>query len=379
MSRPSVIVIGAGVVGCTVAYELAKAGARVQVFDTRAPGQGATRASAGILAPFIEGHGSAALRELGTRSLDLYDGFISRLREDLGVPGEGESPREIPYERTGTLELAMSDEEADRLRALSASLSGLGVESSWVEPSGFATVEPHASPEAKGGLLIPTHGYVGVTALTLGAMEAARKLYARFKSETGAIRILTLPNRRIGVKTTHATWEADRVVLAAGSWSSNITVEGADTVPVKPIRGQLLQLQSAPGTLNRVLWGPGGYLVPWVDGAVLVGSTVEDVGFDESHTEEAVTRLRDMAVSLVPSLANAPLIDVRTGLRPKGPDDLPVLGPSRVIPGLIYATAHYRNGVLFVPLTAQLVADLVFNRGGDAALEHLQPSRVGKL
>jgi glycine oxidase len=379
VSRPSVIVIGAGVVGCTVAYELAKAGARVQVFETRAPGQGATRASAGILAPFIEGHGSAALRELGTRSLDLYDGFISRLREDLGVPAEGESPREIPYERTGTFELAMSDEEADRLRALSASLSGLGVESSWVEPSGFSTVETHASPEAKGGLLIPTHGYVGVTALTLAAMEAARKLYARFKSETGAIRISTLPNGRIGVKTTHATWEADRVVLAAGSWSSSITVEGADTVPVKPIRGQLLQLQSAPGILNRVLWGPGGYLVPWVDGSVLVGSTVEDVGFDESHTEEAVTRLRDMAVSLVPSLANAPVIDVRTGLRPKGPDDLPVLGPSRVIPGLIYATAHYRNGVLFVPLTAQLVADLVFNRGGDAALRHLQPSRVGKL
>ena len=154
--------------------------------------------------------------------------------------------------------------------------------------------------------------------------------------------------------TSRATWEADRVVLAAGSWSSHITVEGADTVPVKPIRGQLLQLQAAPGAMTRVVWGPGGYLVPWVDGSVLVGSTVEDVGFDESHTDEAVTRLRDMAVSLVPSLAAAPTSEVRTGLRPKGPDDVPMLGPSRVIPGLIYATAHYRNGVLFVPLTAQL-------------------------
>lgn len=379
MSRPSVIIIGAGVVGCTVAYELAKAGARVQVLETRAPGQGATRASAGILAPFIEGHGSAVLRDLGTRSLDLYDGFITRLREDLGVPAEGELARDIPYQRTGTFEMAMSDEEAERLGTLSSALSRLGVESTWVDPAAFAEVEPNASRAARGALLIPTHGYVGVTALTLAAMDAARKLYARFKSETGAIRVSTLPNGRVAVKTSRATWEADRVVLAAGSWSSHITVEGADTVPVKPIRGQLLQLQAAPGAMTRVVWGPGGYLVPWVNGSVLVGSTVEDVGFDESHTDEAVTRLRDMAVSLVPSLAAAPTSEVRTGLRPKGPDDVPMLGPSRVIPGLIYATAHYRNGVLFVPLTAQLVTDLVFDRAADPALEHLKPSRFGNL
>ena len=378
MSRPSVIIIGAGVVGCTVAYELAKAGARVQVLETRAPGQGATRASAGILAPFIEGHGSAILRDLGTRSLGMYDGFIARLREDL-APAEGESPRDLPYQRTGTFEMAMSDEDAERLRTLSSTLNGLGVESRWVDPVAFAEVEPNASPEARGALLIPTHGYVGVTALTLAAMDAARKLYARFKSETGAIRISTLPSGRVAVKTSRATWEADRVILAAGSWSSNITVEGADTVPVKPIRGQLLQLQAAPGVMNRVVWGPGGYLVPWVDGSVLVGSTVEDVGFDESHTDEAVTRLRDTAVSLVPSLAAAPMVEVRTGLRPKGPDDVPMLGSSRVIPGLIYATAHYRNGVLFVPLTAQLVTDIVFDRAADPALEYLKPSRFGNL
>ena len=378
MSRPSVIIIGAGVVGCTVAYELAKAGARVQVLETRAPGRGATRASAGILAPFIEGHGSAILRDLGTRSLGMYDGFIARLREDL-APAEGESPRDLPYQRTGTFEMAMSDEDAERLRTLSSTLNGLGVESRWVDPVAFAEVEPNASPEARGALLIPTHGYVGVTALTLAAMDAARKLYARFKSETGAIRISTLPSGRVAVKTSRATWEADRVILAAGSWSSNITVEGADTVPVKPIRGQLLQLQAAPGVMNRVVWGPGGYLVPWVDGSVMVGSTVEDVGFDESHTDEAVTRLRDMAVSLVPCLETAPMVDVRTGLRPKGPDDVPMLGPSRVIPGLIYATAHYRNGVLFVPLTAQLVTDIVFDRAADPALDHLKPSRFGNL
>jgi glycine oxidase len=359
------------VIGCTVAGELQKAGARVEVIETRSPGQGATRASAGILAPYIEGHSSEILRSLGKRSLDLYDSFMAQLRTDSG--------EEIYYQRNGTFELALSDEDATRLNALGAALAREGIESHWLEPSQFAAIERDANPRARGGLLIPTHGFVAVTALTLAAAQAAKKFGARFSTETGAIRIFTTHGNRVGVETATATREADRVVLAAGSWSSQITVEGADAVPVKPIRGQLIQLQTNPGAIRRVMWGPDGYLVPWPDGSVLVGSTVEDVGFDEASTPEAVEKLRAAAVSLVPALAEAKMTDVRTGLRPKGPDDVPILGRSSVVPGLIYSTAHYRNGVLFTPLTVQLVRDLVFDGSGDAALRDLDPARFGKL
>jgi glycine oxidase len=367
--KPSVIVVGAGIVGCTVAYELAKAGARVQVLEPRSPGQGATRASAGILAPYIEGHGSHTLRALGKRSLDLYDDFMTRLAADSG--------EQIIYQRNGTFELAFTPADVDRLGALAAGLPNEGIESRWIAPEGFCDVEPHASTTALGGLLIPTHGFVSVTQVTLAAARAASKLFARFKDAVGAVRIFRLPNRRVGVKTANATWEADRVVLAAGSWSTQITIEGADTVPVKPIRGQLIQMQTEPGSLTRVLWGPDGYLVPWPDGSVLVGSTVEDVGFDENHTDEAVARLRDAAIALAPGLASAEISSIRTGLRPKGPDDVPLLGRSKVVPGLIYATAHYRNGVLFTPLTVQLVRELVFDQPADPALNDLDPSRHG--
>jgi len=365
--KPSVIIVGAGIVGCTVAYELARAGARVQVLETRTPGQGATRASAGILAPFIEGHGSQLLRQLGKRSLELYDAFIARIKEDTG--------EDIYYQRNGTFELAFSIEDVQRLGALTGALEKEGIESQWIAPEGFSDVEPQASTKALGALLIPTHGFVAVTPLALSAARAAVKFGARFKDAVGAVRIFALPNRRVGVQTAHATWEADRVVLAAGSWSTQITVDGADTIPVKPIRGQLIQMQAEPGALRRVIWGPDGYLVPWPDGSVLIGSTVEDVGFDESHTEEAVARLRDVAIALAPCLAASEISSIRTGLRPKGPDDVPLLGPSRVVRGLIYATAHYRNGVLFAPLTVQLVRDLVFDRSDDPALKDLDPSR----
>jgi len=370
VKSPSVIVIGAGIVGCTVAHELARSGARVQVLETRTPGQGATRASAGILAPYIEGHADI-FRDLGARSLALYDEFIARLRADSG--------HEIVYQRNGTFELAFGDDDVARLTALSAAVSKQGVESRWVSPAAFDDIEPRASRQAEGALLIPIHGFVGVTSLTLAAAAAAERAGATFTTEIGAIRIDPLPGHRVGVQTSNARWDADRVVLAAGSWSSQITVQGADPVPVKPIRGQLIQLQAEPGELRRVLWGPRGYLVPWPDGAVLVGSTVEDVGFDESHTAEAVRQLRDTAVELAPVLATAPMTSVRTGLRPRGPDDLPMLGASQAVPGLIYATAHYRNGVMFAPLTVQLVRDLVLDRGADPALRDLDPSRHGRL
>lgn len=371
MKPLDVIVVGAGVVGCTVAYDLSKSGARVRVLEPRAPGQGATRASAGILAPYIEGHGSSLLRDLGKRSLDLYDDFIAALRADSG--------RDLLYQRNGTFELAFTPPDVERLAALSGALANDGIESRWITPGEFSTHEPLASSSAAGALLIPTHGFVGVTGLTLAAVTAAERFGAAFTFGTGAIRLFQAPNGGVAAQTATTMWEAERIVLAAGSWSSNIVIQDADVPPVKPIRGQLIQLQADPGLIHRVIWGPDGYLVPWPDGSVLVGSTVEDVGFDEAHTAEAVDKLRAAAVSLVPSLATAPMTGVRTGLRPKGPDDLPLLGPSKAVPGLIYATAHYRNGVLFTPLTVKLIGDLVFARPPDAALRELDPARAGRL
>ena len=370
MASPSVIVVGAGVIGCTVAYELARAGARVLVLEPRSPGQGATRASAGVLCPYIEGH-DVKLRDFGARSLGMYDDFVERLRADSG--------HDIVYQRNGTFELAFTEADVARLTVQTGVLASQHVEFAWVAASAFDNFEPKVSKQALAALLIPMHGFVGVTGLTLAAVAAAERRGAEFKSDVGAIRIHSLPGGRVGVQTAGSMWDADRVVLAAGSWSSRITVQDADAIPVTPIRGQLVQLEARAGDIRRVLWAPDGYLVPWPDGAVLVGATVEDVGFDEGHTEDAIRQLRKAAARLVPSLADAPVTSVRTGLRPRGPDDLPMLGPSLAVPGLFYATAHYRNGVLLAPLTVQLIRDLVLGGTADPALRDLDPARHGRM
>ncbi len=147
--------------------------------------------------------------------------------------------------------------------------------------------------------------------------------------------------------------------------------------PVRPVRGQLLHLRFASPPLSRVVWGAAAYLVPWVDGSVLVGATVEDAGFDDSVTVAGIRGLLDAAVELLPAAQFAAFTDARAGLRPATPDELPIVGRSSTMPGVYYATGHYRNGVLLAPLTAVMIADLVLEGRERAELSLVRPDRFG--
>ncbi|OFW00588.1 MAG: glycine oxidase ThiO [Acidobacteria bacterium RIFCSPLOWO2_02_FULL_68_18] len=361
-----VIVVGAGVVGCAIAYELAARGAAVRVIDPRGSGQGATRASAGMLAPYIEGH-SAALLQLGVAGLDQYERFIGRVSAD--------ARRSIEYRRTGTLQVARTDEEARALERHGRALADSGVTATMLDQGELSRSEPALTTEARAALLIPPHGYVRVAALMealvgAGVNRGVQLVVAR------ARRIAHL-NGRAAVETAEATLDADAVVLAAGSWSGGIPVDTAPSPPVRPVRGQILQLRLPQPPLSRIVWGSGGYMVPWEDGSVLVGSTAEEVGFDESVTADGVRRLLERAERLVPALGGAVFEGARAGLRPASTDELPIIGPSKGMPGVFYATGHYRNGVLLAPLTASLVADLVLGGGERPELQLVRPDRFG--
>ncbi len=371
--QPDVIIIGAGVIGCACAFELASAGARVTVFDLRHIGQGASQASAGVLAPYIEGHESGPLRTLGRRSLDLFDGFVQRV---LAASG-----RIIQYTRGGTLEIALDPDLADRLRRSGDVLHQEGVAAHWVDAHDLRDVEPLVATGALGGLLIDMHGFVGVPEFTDALAAAAMRAGARFALDARVLSIAPTADQRVVVTTGNGPSVADHVILAAGSWAGQIRIDGvAEPVAIKPVRGQLLHLAwptSQP--LRHVLWGTDCYIVPWLNGRVLVGATVEDAGFDERATAAGVRDLLEAGCALVPHLCQASFEEVRVGLRPASPDGSPIVGKSEVVPGLIYATGHYRNGVLLTPLTAALVNSLVMGEDADSALEMLSPSRFAGL
>ena len=182
------------------------------------------------------------------------------------------------------------------------------------------------------------------------------------------------------VETDRGSLTTNAVVLAGGSWSGAIAVDGVGvTVPVRPVRGQLLRLAWTGTPLRRVTWSSRCYLVPWDEGTLLVGATVEEVGFDERTTVAGVRELLDAADDILPRASSAGFLGARAGLRPATPDALPVIGASAAMPNLMYATGHYRNGVLLAPLTAQLVADAMLENRIDPLLAAVSPSRFGDL
>jgi glycine oxidase len=347
----NITVVGAGVVGCAVAYELASRGARVELLDARGPGRGATRASAGILAPLVEGHSPSLLR-LGTCSVALWDDFIHRVQRDSGEV--------IEYDRSGTLQVALDESQAADLSGLARSLEAAGVPHSVLDRADARTLEPGLGDRTTMALLVPAHGFVGPVPLVDALVKAA---FARGVSIVQA-RVKSLDEIR-----------SNAIVIAAGSWSAEFL-----KLPqpfVKPIRGQLLSLTMDRRPASRVVWGTDCYVVPWSDGTVLVGATVEDVGFDERTTTAGLRGLLNAAVDMMPALEHAQFNEARAGLRPKTADELPAIGRSSTMPHVFYATGHYRNGVLLAPLTASLIADLVLDGRERPELSDVRPDRFG--
>jgi glycine oxidase len=248
-----------------------------------------------------------------------------------------------------------------------------------VDAQAVRSEEPQLGDGAIGGLLIESHGFVAAGDLTRALCAAARRHGAQVV-EGSKVRRIAQRDGDMVVETDRGRLTGNAVVLAAGSWSGEIAIEGVSaTVPVRPVRGQLLHLGWSGTPLRRVTWSGRCYLVPWEDGTLLVGATVEDVGFDERVTVAGVRGLLQAACEVVPRAWTAGFVGARVGLRPATADDLPVIGPSTVVPNLMYATGHYRNGVLLAPLTAKLVADALLENRMDPLLELVKPARFGAL
>ncbi len=372
MSRPpDIIVVGAGIVGCSIAYELARRGASVEIVDERSTGMGATQASAGVLAPYIEAREGSPLLELTVRSLSLYDEFVGRVAADGGIS--------VPYRRTGTLDAAFDDGEWQSLRATADVLARRGVPALMLDAASARAEEPLVADDVVGALLIEEHGYVSAPELTRALVAAARAHGAQVLEPTRVRRIAARGGDAV-VETDHGTLASGVVVLAAGSWSGQVAIEGIDApVPVRPVRGQLLYLGWSGTPLRRVTWSRSCYMVPWDDGTVLVGATSEDAGFDERLTVSGVHDLLRAAADVAPHAWTATFRGGRVGLRPATSDHLPVIGASQRRPSVFYATGHYRNGILLAPLTSVLVADAILEGRVDPMLGPVSPSRFGGL
>jgi glycine oxidase len=361
-----VIVVGAGLIGLAIAFELADRGASVRVFDRGEPGRGASWAGAGMLAPYTERITDQAFLALGTASLAEYPAFVQRVYAASGVDAR--------LHLNGVLYAAFEESEMDALHRHAQELRARGVDCEMLDRAGVLAAEAWLSAGVIGGLIKSAEGYVDNRRLgraLVGACQSSGVVVER----SSRIAVECDDRRVLGVATARGFIAARSVVNACGAWAAQLGgVPRCCLPPIKPVKGQMIALAIPVGFVRRATWVPGAYLVPRDDGRLLVGATVEPEAFDERVTARGVSELLDAALAGAPALADFTPVESWAGLRPGTPDGLPILGPT-LLDGFFLATGHYRNGILLAPATARLIANAI--ETNDVA--GLEPFALGRF
>lgn len=351
MKTWDVIIIGAGIIGLSLAISLRKQGLRVLVIERGEPGREASYAAAGMLAP----NGNEippALTELAQISAGLYPEFVHELEDESGL--------KIDFSDRGTLLLSANAQFPREAKELSRE------EISRIEPA--LNLEHLAAQNTVAAFI--AERTVDPRSLLAALIKTAQHREVDISSGTEVKSVSTTNNCVTGVQTERTSYAAPAVVNCAGAWSGTIGPHG---FPVHPVKGQMLALVHGP-ELKHVIRGDDVYVVPRADGRLVIGSTLENAGYDRRVDVSTIKRLLDSAKALVPALAAARQHDAWAGLRPGTPDCLPILGPTAT-PGYFVATGHYRDGILLAPATAQVVTAVILGKTPPCDLANFAPSR----
>jgi len=346
------IVVGGGVIGCGIALRLAQAGLEVTVVERASPGAEASSAAAGALGAQLGAERPGPFLDLCLRSRGMYPAFVDEVQKLSGI--------DVSYLPSGALVVAMSEAEADAMEATVAWHRAVGLRAELRSPAEVRQLEPALSPQIRLAIDFPDDHQVDNRLLVRALSAAATRASAKFR--IGSVRgILTEQGRAAGVELVDGALRSDVVVVAAGSWSSLIAGLKLRSEAVVPVRGQMARVRGPAALLKRMVVGTAAFLVPRIDGQVIVGTTVEFAGFEKKVTANALSQILGGVVQLCPALADAPVEEIWSGLRPYAEGGLPIIGPGP-LPGLFLATGHFRDGILLAPVTARLITELVLGQ-----------------
>jgi len=365
-AAPHVIVVGGGLMGCSSALALARKGCRVTVLERSVPGAEASSAAGGIIGAQVEADAAGPMTELCLLSRDRYPAWVRGLSKDTGI--------DVAYRRSGILEVAADTFAAKKIRARSSWQRRAGYDVETVSESQARGLEPELARGFR-GVHFPHDGRVDPKLLVRAVHIAAQRAGVTFRNGAYVKQVLMNGTGVRGVALEGAgEVAADWVVVAAGSWTPLVggLPEGAGEV--RPARGQIVELESATPPVHRVVFGPRCYLIPRDDGRTLIGSTLEFVGYKRGVTAGAVRDLLTAAIEMVPALAHAEMRSTWSNFRPYTEDHRPRLGVSSV-KRLVFATGHYRTGILLAPVTADIVTSIVSGKRPPLALDAFRPDR----
>lgn len=371
MKTFDVAVIGGGVIGASIAFELAGANLCVVVLDRQEPGQGASSAAAGMLSPAPHSPHDIPLVPLANESLRLYPDFVAAIEEASG--------KQTGYAREGALEIFFGTRAEMQRNDFVSCYRELGLPAESISGEVARGWEKLISPEALAAVWFPAEGTVDPRALTCAILASAMHRGVQIWRNRRVTGLLIERGECRGVVSEHEAIGAGHVVVAAGYNSNEIApADGllARYAPTRPVRGQMLALGPRGEGLGRVVRSKSGYLVPRKDGRIIAGSTIEETGSEKRVTPAGIRGILNGALELIPDLAQAEVLEMWSGLRPGTPDDLPIIGPTE-IDRLLIATGHYRNGILLAPVTARLISDWILRGRTRLTAETFSPLRFG--
>lgn len=367
--RPHVVVVGGGIAGSAVAIELARRNARVTLVDKGQPGEGATGASAGMLAPQYEAHGADHAFHFSVACREAYPAFLERL--------EKLSSWDMGFRTDGMLVANRTPHEEEEARKDLDFQKALGLEGKILSPVEARKIHGQVSEGVESWLWLPGESQVDAQRLAVALADAAQGAGVELVRGSEVTGLVVKQGRALGVALAGSREiPGDAVVIAAGAWARQVEGLPRD-LPVWPVRGQMLRL--LPRRLihwTLVCNHEGRYLVPRSNNTILVGSTMEEVGFDDRVTEEGKETLAEAAAALIPDLAEASIVEAWAGFRPMSADGWPILGPDPELDGLFYAAGHGRNGVLYAPLVGRSLADMILDGQSEVAWE---PFGIGRF
>ncbi|MEI7831811.1 MAG: glycine oxidase ThiO [bacterium] len=367
MNKSDVIVIGAGIAGLGIARELAGRGVKVTLLERGLPGQEASWASAGMLAPQGE-LSEGDFLHLCLASNALYPEYREKIEAETGLR---------TYHRdAATLAVAMTEEDEREFRHTYEGQRAEGLQVEWLSGDEARKLEPALSENARGGMYLPGDKHIENRLLVPALEQSCRELGVTIVPGAQVYRVISTAGKASGVETILGTFHANHIINAAGSWSANIDVpDEALRPPVFPVRGQMLAIiLPRPGFIGRTVRSPRSYLIPRHNARLFLGATMEQVGFDKRNTIWAINRLLNGALELFPELEQSAIIEMWAGLRPGSKDNHPILG-STSLPGYILATGLFRNGLLLGPIIAKTIADLVTTGEEDILIKPFNISR----
>ena len=367
-----ILIIGGGIIGLSIAWRLIGIGKKVIIIDKKSLGKEASWAAAGMLS------GRLDLKPCEKKLLPIFEKSHlawPKFAEEL----ENKSGKSIGYKKEGTLRVACDLDEEKKLKNNYDFLKNNKVNIYWLSGDKIRDKEPYVSNNVLSGFFSPDDHHVNNRYIldALITILKKNKNNCIFKENTEVEKIITNKNQVIGVKTNNEIIKTKEIIVCSGAWTSKIKNIEIKEVPIRPVKGQMLCLKIPKNIslLKHILWREDVYLVPRNNSDLIIGATEEEMGYDKSLTVGGIYNLLKIAREVLPAIEDLSIVESWSGLRPTTRDDAPIIGPSKKLKGLIYATGHHRNGILLAPLTSSVIKNYYLNGNIGNDFNNFEPGR----